>query len=304
MKNHAFLLMVHKQPNLMGRIIRVLAKENHHFFIHVDKKVKRMDEFVDAVKNVHNVHFAKKRVSVYHCGISQLYALMGLFDEALHEEPQMDFFHVISGQDYPVRSNEQFDAFFEKTDHSFMYINSEELQLGTINNLRLSEDWHLNRTSGRFYKWFYKLHMPHILGVLFPRKQIPDYWGAWDWFSWSRRVLVFVMDYLNDNPKYVKRFNHTVCPTENIFSTLLKRHCEELGIEHKNPLRYISWHPHRPIVTTYRPFNFTEEDYMYIIDSKAFFCRKVDENESSKLLDMIDNQRGAFYDIDKHSLYT
>lgn len=38
MKNHAFIFQVHKSPELFGRIVRVLAKENHYFFVNVDKK--------------------------------------------------------------------------------------------------------------------------------------------------------------------------------------------------------------------------------------------------------------------------
>ena len=68
-------------------------------------------------------------------------------------------------------------------------------------------------------------------------------------------------------------------------------------------MRYISWHPHRPIDTNYRPFDFTEADYEYIINSKAFFCRKVDEVKSATLLNMIDAQRGDNYNIEEHKHY-
>lgn len=48
MKNHAFIIPVHKQPELLGRIIKNLDKENHHFFIHVSGQVKNYDSFVKA----------------------------------------------------------------------------------------------------------------------------------------------------------------------------------------------------------------------------------------------------------------
>ena len=41
----------------------------------------------------------------------------------------------------------------------------------------------------------------------------------------------------------------------------------------------------------------------YIINSKAFFCRKVDEVNSATLLNMVDAQRGDNYNIEEHKHY-
>ncbi len=68
--------------------------------------------------------------------------------------------------------------------------------------------------------------------------------------------------------------------------------------------KYKVYHAGISIVdTNYRPFDFTEEDYNYIINSKAFFCRKVDEVKSATLLNMIDAQRGDNYNIEEHKHY-
>lgn len=37
--NHAFLIMAHREPKLVKRIVSQLIDNNHFFFIHVDKKV-------------------------------------------------------------------------------------------------------------------------------------------------------------------------------------------------------------------------------------------------------------------------
>ena len=54
----------------------------------------------------------------------------------------------------------------------------------------------------------------------------------------------------------------------------------------------------------HRPYILTEMDYDLVVNSKAFFCRKVDEKISAKLLDMIDSQRGQKYNIFEHDYFS
>ena len=71
MKQHIFLFQVHKQPELFGRIIKILASPNHHFLVNVDSKVKNLSDFIESVKGINNVHWVSKRVSVFHGGPCQ-----------------------------------------------------------------------------------------------------------------------------------------------------------------------------------------------------------------------------------------
>lgn len=125
MLQHAFLMMVHRSPELFGRIVHILAKENHHFFVHVDKKVKNFSDYERAVSDVEGVTFIP-RISVYHGTRTQIFCELALYHAALDSGVNLDYFHLISGQDYPLRSNEQFDDFFEKNrGKSFMYLDTD-----------------------------------------------------------------------------------------------------------------------------------------------------------------------------------
>jgi hypothetical protein len=304
MKNHAFLIPVHTQPQLLGRILRVLEQSNHYFFVHVDKKSNLFDEFKRACAGIENVCFTNQRIAVYHAGISQVHVSQILIKEAMAHEVDFDYYHVISGQDYPLRSNQQFDDFFEQTTHSFMYIDEGDFKASMDNHYERSINrCHFNKTTSYVARIYNKFRLYQFVQLICPRPKLQHLIGGWDWFSWSRATTHYVMDYLRQHPEYLRRFDHTSCSIEIIYATLLEPQKERLEIETTNPLRYISWHPHRPVQTTYRPFNLTEEDYPFVIDSKAFFCRKVDEVESARLLDMIDAQRGDDYDINEHEHY-
>lgn len=305
MKNHAFIMPVHKQPRLLARIIKVLQSDNHYFFVHVSGQVENYNEFVEACSELKNVNFVK-RIPVYHCGISQVYATMIMLDAVMAHPVHFDYVHQISGQDYPLRSNEQFDDYFDNTADSFMCYNYEDQM----------DKWIpiYNEQVNRYYNYgpaslwdriVIKIGNSRIGNRFFKRMPIPNLAGGWDWFSWSDKVVDFVYNTLQspEGKKLLKRFKYTCAAGEHLWQTILYTHLDELHIRKHFPLRYISWGTYREVKQTHRPYDMNDEDYDRIINSAAFFCRKVEEKESGKLLDMIDAQRGQGYDISEHDYF-
>lgn len=310
MKNHAFIIPAHKQPQLLHRILKNLEFPNHYFFIHVNKKVKDISAFVNALQDVKNVEFVE-RICIYHGTISQVYATIKLLKATDKHPVHFHYIHQISGQDYPLRSNQQFDEYFEGTNDSFMCY-AHETNLEEVQKSRLCRtsgyypNIQLDGLIGKYIRYFCKIvGNNNVVKFVFPRTQIDNLSNGWDWFSWSDKVLDYVLCQINktDNEGYqlLERFSHTLSPSEMYFQTLLKPHLETLHIRKHFPLRYVSWQPHRPISTNYRPFNLNELDYDFILKTPAFFCRKVDEIESAKLLDLIDKQRGTYFNVDDYA---
>ena len=304
MKKHAFLILAHKSPSLIRRIMKVLESDNHYFFLHVDKKTPNIEDFKKAVSDIRNTTVLEKRISVFHAGISTTEAELALFEAVRKSRIDFDYLHLISGQDYPLRSNEQFDEFFEHNTTSYVYIDDKTLRNSMAKNYdRSANEYHFNHTNKKYVQIYEKLHLGRLLRLFYRRKTIDGYVGGWQWFSWNKKVFNFIMDYLQSHPDYLQRFDHTASPDEHIFVTLINNHLDELDVAPEDPLRYISWHPHRPINDSYRPFILEEVDYPFIIDSRAFFCRKIDERLSASLLDKIDAQRGEPYDINNHTKF-
>ena len=205
-----------------------------------------------------------------------------------------DYFHLLSGQDYPVRSNKEFDEFFEKNNgKSFMNFDSKEQ----------CADWRKKKYPSRIRPWYIQ-DLPHrdnklidffvrgfdfISRKIWWRRLIPNVWGGWNWFTWHRKVASYVINQEETNPKFFKRFHHTNCADELIFHTLLYPHLDELNIdiEHQG-LRYINWHKwvegRRHLGS---PLTLNEEEYNDIINSDSFFCRKIDPLVSKSLKNML-----------------
>lgn len=89
-------------------------------------------------------------------------------------------------------------------------------------------------------------------------------------------MVGFVLNELQVNKEFFKRFHHTCCCDELVFHTLLAPHIDELNIESHNSLRYINWHKVAPGRNNPgSPLTLNEEEYDDIMQSGAFFCRKV-----------------------------
>lgn len=181
MKNHAFIFQVHKSPELFGRIVRALAKENHYFFVNVDKKTKNYNGFLKETTGIPNVHFLNERISVHHGGISQVDATLALIKAVIDSGIQIDFIHSMSGQDYPLRSNEQFDEFFERTEKSYMAFEGEEYHHECMKRKypQRMNLWHFNNNHKLLAKLYRKSHLIDVVSKLIPRQNVNKcLWGV------------------------------------------------------------------------------------------------------------------------------
>lgn len=284
---HGFMIMTHAFPKQLEEIVNLLEAPNHYFFINIDKK---QDEkpFKQLLQDHKNIYFTegKNRIRVVHGGFSQIQAEISLL--TLANNKGMDYFHLISGQDFPCVPNNQFDKFFEENEgKSYMHYDSPEE----------ANIWIKDKYPKR-YKIFYFRDIQTRLGncidtlarkILnaicrpFPfRSDIPNIAAGWNWFSWHKSVTHYVLDYIKSNPFYLKRWHHTHCCDEMVFHTLLNKKTEELNIEKFNSLRYIEWHPKREYQSL--PLILDEREYEDIVKKNAFFCRKIHPKLSHKLV--------------------
>lgn len=287
---HAFLIVAHKSPELLCLIAKKLESSNHYMYVHIDKKVDDAP-FRAICKEIRHVKFYHD-INVNWGGYSQIQCTINLLKAAFNDN--MDYYHLISGQDYPCKSNQEFDAFFEKNKcKSFMYYDTEEE----------AKLWRLEKYPYRYMYWHFTdtfifrnkhLHLLSnyiaiIFNKLFKRKPLERIYAGWNWFSWSKKVVEYVLLQNEKNKPYFKRFHFTTCCDEIIFHTLLANHLQELEINPNNSLRFVEWSPKRHY-TGKLPLVLQEMEYNDIVKSNAFFCRKVELPVSIQLIKMLDNQ--------------
>lgn len=283
--NHAFLMMVHDEPELALRIINRLAAPNHFIFLHIDRKIPK--DYFNFSLNGLTILPDDSRVRVSWGGFSQVEAEFQLMNAALNCGINIDYFHLISGHDYPIASNHLFDEFFEKNNgKSFLYYDKEEEAIL----------WRKKKYPGRVCRYHLndvnikpKL-LKRILSKMLSIKKRPyieNLYAGWQWWSFNKMVISWLFSHRQDYSSMTKRFHYTACSDELYFQTILHPFVDELNIETTTSLRYIDWHPKRPAKTL--PLVLESCDYDEIVQSGMLFCRKVTLSKSIELLNKLDN---------------
>ena len=112
-----------------------LDDDNIDFFIHIDKKTKAVP--VDEIKNCckySNVYFIEP-IKVNWGGFSQIECTLRLLENAL--EGEYNYYHYISGVDFPIKTKQQILAYFEEyAGMQFVHFEQDEVQEKYVDRLR------------------------------------------------------------------------------------------------------------------------------------------------------------------------
>ncbi len=109
---HAFLVMAHKDDETLRTLLRTLDDSRNDIFIHMDSKNTGWDEdSVLASVNKAGIILIP-RISVTWGGYSQIACELGLLSAAV-ARGHYSFYHLLSGQDLPIKSQDQIHSFFD-----------------------------------------------------------------------------------------------------------------------------------------------------------------------------------------------
>ena len=113
----AYIVLAHKYPEQIIRLIDRLSTENTSFFIHIDKRVddKIFQQIVSGISYIQNVFFLKRH-RCYWGDFSIVDATIEGFKEIFDKNISFDWLILLSGQDYPIKSNSQIEEFLRKNE--------------------------------------------------------------------------------------------------------------------------------------------------------------------------------------------
>lgn len=282
----AYLIVAHHQFNHLQRLIDGLNHDGARFFIHVDLKAAALPELNGPVQFI-------VQQKVYWAGFSQVEVSLRLM-EAARQQGEFDYFILLSGVDYPLKSNQRL---LEKLhDERGEYINIMKGYQPTKPAARL-EKYHWQKINRRkntpavkFMKALEKL--VYHLGVR-KKVQVQPYVGS-NWFALSAECVQYIFEFLKAHPGYKKAFRYALCADESFFHTIIGnspfiekcRHC----------LHYADWSGPNPPATI-------EEKHLQIFESSKsmvdaygeftpFFARKFPDN-SGPLVEAIERRLRA-----------
>jgi hypothetical protein len=273
----AHLILVHKSPIQLDRLLKRILSTNADIYIHLDAKVD-IEQF-KLVSNYPNVFFIKNRISINWGNYTLVKAILNGFEEIVNGNIEYSHINLLSGQDYPIRKVEEFENYlFQNQGKSF------------INYLSIYNEWQNAKerlTKYNLGDWNIpgKYIIQGFVNSIFPQRKIPNKlepYGCSGWFVITPACVKYVLDYLKSNPAVESFFKYTWAGDELIFQTILLNSHLKDSIVNDN-LRYIVFENEST-----HPQIFKINDADKLIESGMFFARKFCIEEDSEIFDYLD----------------
>ena len=280
------LVTAYKHTDWLPRVVNRLGPDVA-FFIHVDRKSSPRDQ----AQYRQLCHSQKNRIAVFSQyevnwgGFNHLRAILLLVQKAL--ESGMDYCHLITGQDYPVKSADYFHAELDgkKNFIEFFPLPTDQWRHGGLDRLvyyHLHDVFDARTRIGRLSLDFFTalqrtMHLKRSL------PSTPRLYGGSTYWSLNRACLEYVLGYIEQAPAFLARFRHTFCAEEIFFQTILANSPLHETLINDNR-RYICWHGRHGST----PAILEGEDFGSIMSSDALFARKMAYPMSQDLVDQID----------------
>lgn len=274
----AILITAYKNIEQLLEIINYFPS-SFNFYVHADRRSLLEPKLIKVGRK--NVHVYKKYL-VNWGGYNHLQAIAFLAREALKEEGN-GFFHLISGQDFPIRPVN----FFE----NHLDLSRDYLDFFPLPAERWSGNGGLERIQYfNFYdlinakknkRWIDELiKWQKLLGI---SRSLPSYfpqlYGGSTWWSLTRSTLQFALEGSENNKKFFRRMRFTYCSEEIYFHTVILNSTRYASNVINDGLRYIDWESGKGGY----PAFLDETDFSIITSMGKIFARKFEPHILSRL---------------------
>lgn len=299
-----YLILAHKNPLQLGRMIERLDDGASKFFIHLDAKTP-IEPFAACLAGAH-IHFIDKRERCVWGDFSIVQATIRLMEAASKEQ---GIFILMSGQDYPIQSQGYINDFLERN-KEFDFIEIEPLEekwkpkmvkdkLEHYHILHSEERGHSNCYAPFAHcSVFQKVRtLTHLLKGRLSRKNFKllcslpkrvapferQYAGSQFW-AFSERTFYAVLNYIREHKAALEGYyKYTSSPDEIYFhSVLMDLAAKDSTIKLKEQITYVNY---------FRKNNvFVTEDFDKLTSAKGkLFARKFDTEIDIEILNKLDS---------------
>ncbi|MEC5144388.1 beta-1,6-N-acetylglucosaminyltransferase [Chitinophaga sp. 212800010-3] len=272
----AFIILCHKNPAQLARLLDRLQHPQVDCFVHLDAKAN-LNKWRQVLTRP-QVYLVPDRVNVTWAGYGTIQAALNGISAAVNAHRHYSSMHLISAQDYPLTDISTIYHFFSSKP--------------AVQFLDLLPDEGLQRMMGKITGWHFEdLKMPGkyrlttLLNKLLPKRRHPlglTVYGGSLWWSLSSECATWCMEYINSHPQLKRFYKYTWGGDEFIFQTVIMNGPYRNSVINDH-CRYIDWsegHAH--------PKTFSEDDLERILSSGKLFARKFDMDKTPALLDRID----------------
>ncbi len=269
---HAFLILAHTEFGLLQTLIDCLDDARNDVYVHIDRKVAQLPK-LHAERA--GLVLLDQRVDIRWGDYSMVEAEYALLETAASRSTY-DYYHLLSGVDLPLRSQDAIHAFFD-AHQGREFVGYLYLEM-TPDLVRRMQRWHLfprhfsRKRNGYSAVRALCLRMQELLGIK-RNRQVEFRKGA-QWVS----ITDALVRYLLEQRSWAgKTFSHTFVPDECFVQTLVwnspfREKLYDLQSEEKGNLRCIGW-------CNDELYDWTAADYDRLLASGALFARKFNSQD-------------------------
>lgn len=270
----AYMIMAHNSYELLKELIKTLDFPENDIYIHLDLKLGNVDlqQFVGLTK-YSKVSFLKNRVDVQWGRVSIVEATMNLLEESI--KGRYDYYHILSGVDFPIKSNKYIKDFFEKNKGKEFIGFRPELKQKDVSE-RIAYYHFVNGNSYRNSWLMHKINtlLIYIQKIFYIRHyyNIECFKIGPAWFSITdslARDLVSKKNTILHKYKYVKLPDEMFIQSF-VYGTDYMNRIYKLDEQYQSCLRKIDWERGDPYV-------WMPEDFDELIESSYLYARKFSE---------------------------
>lgn len=217
----AYLITAYDNADHLNRLIHTLQSADVSFFIHIDKKSKT--KF--SIPKAKNVFIIENNIRVFWGSYTFIEAVQNLIEKSL-EEGTFDYYVLLSGTDYPVRSNNYIQHFL--TDHKHtQFINISKMPANNKALTRVTNYYISTYDKSFSFLNLTKRAINLCIRVLNLKRNYPEQYRDYTlyagstWWGMSGECIRYIVDFMHKNPEFVTYYKNTLIPEEMFFHTIV-----------------------------------------------------------------------------------
>ena len=286
----AYLIMAHHRFDVLEELLKDLDDERNDIFLHIDKKTRKFDQ--NEIKT--KIHKAKMyfvpRMKVYWGDYNQILCVNRLLEYAVNIGFH-DYYHLMVGVEYPLKSQNYIYSFFEKnygkefigfcitdTRNYINRIKYYHLESKFIrNNCFIANRW--KKICGKILNFQVKLGVNRL-------KHNEEYYkkGYANWSITHELAKYIVSEFY----KVHRQYKYSYCGDEVIFHTIVfnssfYKNVFNTESEYDSVMRLTTWDNDKN--------QMRHEDLDMLIKTDKLFARKFDSDDAVELVRFIKANR-------------
>lgn len=304
-----YIILAHKNPEQVAKLIEKLDDGESFFYIHIDKNVLATS-FEDSLAKRTNVIFTKNREEGTWCDIGIVKGTLNTLQQIIHDKRE-GYCILISGQDYPIKSNEHINTFLNKN-NGINFIESFEIPTSVwfeqgLNRLNYHK-FNLSTKRGHFIvcptpfdKQFYKFqtiknNIKLILNFKFcylykqlNKRKHPDFikpYGGSQCWALTIETVKKINTFVEENPSFLRYHKYSLLPDEMVFQTIVNHLNVDNKLKISDSLTFVDWGRENAISAP----TFDSNDFDILINQpeNKLFARKFDEEYDGEIIRKLD----------------